>query len=192
MIVRELFKTIDYIVPLFDVGAWSGFTNQPDGDKVEVVSNAAGDTGLLTIFGTVKTTGKFKYETITLKGETVVSTTETDWDDIYGVFLGDIHGKNIKAAVGTITIRKAANDQTITSLAAGKISVGHVGFDIKGKNIRIRRISGNVYYKNGEPATTANGHLLDANEPYLDCVNDDLFYLISDSAATAKITVFKN
>lgn len=193
MIIREKYKTIDYIVPTFDVTAWSGFTNQPDGDGVEVVSNNAGDTGLLTIFGTVKTTGVLKYETVTLKGTTAVATTETDWDDILGAFLGDIHGENIKAAVGTITLREASADQAITTLTAAKISTGHVGFDMNGKNVRIRRVSGNLYYKNGAQATTANGHLLDAGEPYLNVTNTDLFYLISDgSAATAKITVFED
>jgi hypothetical protein len=192
MITNERYKTVDHIIPTFDVTAWSGFTNQPDGDKVEIVSNNAADTGLITIFGTVKTTGEFKYETITLKGTTAVATTEEDWDDIYGAFLGDIYGKNIKAAAGTITIREATGDQAITTLTTGKISTGHIGFDMLGKNIRIRRVSGNLYYKNGEPATTANGHLLDAGEPYLNVVNDGIFYLISDgSAATAKITVFK-
>jgi hypothetical protein len=191
MITNERYKTIDFIIPTFDVTAWSGFTNQPDGDKVEIVSNNAADTGLITIFGTVKTTGAFKYETITLKGTTVVATTEEDWDDIYGAFLGDVYGKNIKAAVGTITLREASTDQTITTLAATKISTGHIGFNMLGKNIRIRRVSGNLYYKNGV-VTTANGHLLDAGEPYLNVVNDGMFYLISDgSAATAKITVFK-
>jgi hypothetical protein len=192
MITSERYKTVDYIIPTFDVTAWSGFTNQPDGDKVEIVSNNANDTGLITIFGTVKTTGEFKHETVTLKGTTVVSTVEDDWDDIYGVFLGDVYGKNINAASGTITIREASGGQTITTLATGKISIGLVGFDMMGKNIRIRRITGNLYYKNGEPATTTNGHLLDSGEPYLNVVNDGMFYLISDgSAATCKITVFK-
>lgn len=180
MITREKYKTVDYIIPIFDVTAWSGFANQPDGDGVEVVSNNAGDTGLLTIFGTVKTTGTLKYETVTLKGTTVVATTETDWDDILGAFLGDVHGENIKAAVGTITLREASADQAITTMTTGKIATGHVGFDMKGKNVRIRRVSGNLYYKNGAAATTANGHLLDAGEPYLNVTNTDLFYLISD------------
>lgn len=191
MLVREIYKTIDYIIPLFDVGAWSGFTNQPDGDVVQVVSNNAGDTGLITIFGTVKTTGEFKYETVTLNKTTAVETKEDDWENIYGAFMGDIYGKNIVAAVGTITIKKKTGALDIATIAATKISTGHIGFNLRGKNIRIRRISGNVYYNNGV-VTTVNGHLLDADEPYLNCLNDGLFYLISDTAATAKITVFKD
>ena len=45
MITNERYKTVDFIIPTFDVTAWSGFTNQPDGDKVEIISNNAADTG---------------------------------------------------------------------------------------------------------------------------------------------------
>ena len=193
MITREKYKTIDYIIPLFDITEWSGFTNQPDGDGVEVLSNSASDVGLLTIFGTNKTTGALGYETITLTGITAVSTVETDWDDIMGVFLGDINGNNISPAVGTITLREASGNLAITTLAATKISGGMIGFNLDGRNIRIRRVSGNLYYKNGEAATVANGHLLDAGEYFLNVANTDMFYLISDgSAATVKLTVFKD
>ena len=83
-----------YIIPMFDLLAWSGFTNQPTNDGVEVVSNNAGDTGKCTIFGTTNSTGAFAYETITLNGVTAVATTKTDWGNVYGVFLGDIYGQN--------------------------------------------------------------------------------------------------
>jgi len=181
-----------YIIPLFSTLAWSGFTNQPDGDGVEVVSNSASDTGKLTIFGTNKTTGVLEYETITLTGATVVSTVEDDWDDILGAFLGDIYGKNIKAAVGTITLRKATGDGAITTLTAAAISTGMVGFDLRSLNISIIHVSGNLYFNQGAAVTVANGYPFSTGEKFL-VKTDDLFYLISDgTGATSKILVYKD
>jgi hypothetical protein len=182
-------KRVLYIVPLFDVNAWSGFTNQPDGDGVEIVSNNASDTGLITIFGTNKTTGALEYETITLTGTDAVSTVETDWDDIKGAFLGNIYGQSITPAVGTITLREASTDGAITTIAATKISKGMPGFIMPGLNVRIIDVSGNLYFKNGAAATTTNSYPFAAAEK-LDVKQDDVFYLISDTNATAKILVY--
>lgn len=191
-LTKEQFKIPKYIIPLFNTLAWSGFTNQPDGDAVEVVSNNAGDTGLLTLFGKTKTKGEFKHETIQLKGTTAVKTNELDWDDIYGGFLGDIHGQNIKAAVGTITIREASNDQPITTLTVGKISTGMVGFDLRGQNITVIHVSGNLYLTQGEAATTANSYPFSTGEKF-QIKTKDLLYLVSDgSGATSKILIYED
>jgi hypothetical protein len=192
VLTREQFKIPKYMIPLFNVSAWSGFSNQPDGDAVEIVSNNANDTGLLTIFGKTKTTGQFKYETVTLKGTTVVTTSELDWDDIYGVFLGNINGRNIKPAVGTIVLKEASHGQTITTLTTGRISTGMVGFDLRGYNITIIHASGNLYFTQGEIATTDNGYPLSTGEK-LKIKTNELFYLISDTTgATSKIFVYEN
>lgn len=182
-------KRVLYIIPLFDVNAWSGFTNQPDGDGVEIVSNSASDTGLITIFGTNKTTGALKYETVTLTGTTFVSTVELDWGNVMGAFLGNIYGQGITPAVGTITLREASANATITTIATTKISKGMPGFIMPGLNVRIILVSGNIYFKNGAAASVANGYPL-ASAEKLDVKQSDLFYLISDTDATAKILVY--
>lgn len=143
-----------YAIPVFQVGG-AAFTNQPANDGVEVVSNNAGDTGKMTIWGTTHTTGALTYETITLNGTSVVSTTKTDWGNIYGVFLGDIYGKNTTVAVGTITVREASGDATITTVAAGKRSIGTQIFQIDGNNVTFHNISGNSYL-NGRVFPTTN------------------------------------
>ena len=159
MLTQERFRQIGFIIPLFDVKAHSGFANQPDGDAVAVISNSASDTGLCTIFGTNKTTGAFKYETVTLTGTSAVTTTETDWGSVYGVFLGDIYGKTTKAAVGTITVREASADQAITTIAATKMGIGLQAFyGLTGRDVTIAQVSGNLYLYDAGIATTANGY----------------------------------
>ena len=193
MRTQEIFRQIEFIIPLFDTDAWSGFTNQPDGDAVEILSDSASDVGKCTIFGTNKTTGAFKYETVTLTGATAVTTTETDWGNIYGMFLGDIYGKNIAAAVGTITFREASGNQAINTLTAGDISDGLVAFDFKGKDITIVQVSGNLYLKNNGAATTANGYPFSSGEKFsfMTPTAGSLISLIADtSAATSKIIVW--
>ena len=191
-LTKEQYKTPDYTIPLFDTLAYSGFTNQPDGDAVEILSDSASDTGLLTIFGTNKTTGALKYETVTLAGTDAVTTDEDDWDDIYGVLLGDINGKNISPAVGTVTLREASGNAAITTITAAKISTGMVGFSMTGKNIVIIHVSGNLYFNHGTAVTVANGYPFSSGEKFT-VKPTDLFYLISDgSAATSKILVYKD
>jgi len=188
---KELYKTPDYIIPLFSTLAWSGFTSQPDGDAVEILSDSASDTGKLTIFGTKKTGGALTYETVTLTGTDAVTTTEDDWGNIYGAFLGDIYGRNIVAAVGTITLREASGDQAITTLTAGDISTGMVGFDLKGKDISVIHVSGNLYLNQGADVTVDNGYPFASGEKLL-IRPDGIIYLISDGGgATSKIIVYK-
>jgi len=180
-----------YIIPMMDLLAWSGFTNQPTNDGVEVVSDSASDVGKCTIFGTTNGTGAFAYETITLNGVTAVATTKTDWGNIYGIFLGDIEGKNISPAVGTITVREASANQTITTIAATKISKGMVAFDLTGKNIILNVHSGNVWKRCAGVVTTANGFKLNLTGGNIKEEKiASMLYLISDtSGATAQIEV---
>lgn len=189
--VLERHKIIKYVVPLFDVTAWSGFTNQPANDGVEVISNNAGDTGLLTIFGTTTGTGALVHETISLNGTTPVSTVKTNWGNILGAFLGDVTGQNITPAVGTITIREASANATITTLTANKISTGMVGFSLPGLNATYIQVSGNLYLKNNLAATVANGYPFASAEKLPITGSSEIDTLISDvSAATAKLVVW--
>lgn len=98
------------------VGA--AFTNQPANDGVEVVSSSASDTTqTVDIYGTTFRTNTVVKETITLTGVTAVSTTKTDWDYILGVELS-------ATCAGTITIREASADATITTITAGNTTSG--------------------------------------------------------------------
>jgi hypothetical protein len=181
----------NYIIPMMDLLAWSGFTNQPTNDGVEVVSNSASDVGKCTIFGTTTGTGAFAYETITLNGVTAVATTKVNWGNVYGIFMGDIYGQNISPAVGTITIREASADQTITTLAASAISKGMVAFDLTGKSIILNVHSGNVWKRQAGVVTTANGFKLNLTGGNIKEERvASMLYLISDTAgATAQIEV---
>lgn len=193
-------KTPDYIIPVMDITAWSGFTNQPNNDGIEVVSDSASDTQKITIFGTTVTTGAFCYETVTLTGVTAVATTKTDWGNIIGAFLGEIDGTEVVPAVGTITIREASGDQTITTIAAGKISKGMVVLDLDGEDISAIVVSGNVYAKQfalgaTTLVTVANGLLLNLTAGnIIDCTpkaGNLIGFISDDSGATMQILVWE-
>lgn len=189
-LTKEQFKTPKYTIPLFDTLSYSGFTNQPSDDAVEVASNNAADTQTCTIIGTSHADGALKYETITLEGTTVVETAEKNWGNVYGVFLGSVTGRDVTAATGIITIRKKTGSATITVIAAGGVSTGMVGFDLRGYNISVIHVSGNLYLHQGAVVTAENGYPFSNGEKLLIRPND-MIYLISDaSGATSKILVF--
>jgi hypothetical protein len=181
----------NYIIPMMSLLAWSGFTNQPANDGVEIVSDSASDVGLCTVFGTTHVGGAFAYETVTLTGSNAKSTTKTDWGNVYGIFLGDIYGQNTTPAVGTITIREASADQTITTLAAAAISKGMVAFNLANKDIILNVHSGNVWKCQSGVVTTANGFKLNLTGGNIkDERVSSWIYLISDTAgATCQIEV---
>ena len=185
--------TSSYIIPMLDLLAWSGFTNQPDGDDVEIISDSASDVGLATVFYTKKSDGTFAYKTVTLTGTNAKSLTgANDVDDVMGIFLGDIYGQNITPAVGTITIREASADQTITTIVATKISKGLVAFDLTGKDIICNVHSGNVWKQYGTTVvTTLNGWKNNLTGGNIEDENiSSILYLISDTTgATAQIKV---
>lgn len=95
------------------------FTNQPANDGVEVVSSDAGDTTqTVTIIGTTTASDTVVVETVTLNGTTAVPTVKTDWGVILAV-------KKSAATLGTVTVREASGDATITAgLTAAVLSVG--------------------------------------------------------------------
>jgi hypothetical protein len=94
------------------------FGNQPANDGVEVLSSSAADTTqTVTIYGTTNNTNTMVAETVALTGITFVATTKTDWGIILGVELS-------AACAGTITVREASADQTITTIAPASTSAG--------------------------------------------------------------------
>lgn len=102
-------------------GSGGNFGNQPANDGVEVVSDSTYDTTqTVTIYGTTngaETT--VVSETVTLDGTDAVATTKVNWGTILAVVVSGAHA-------GTITVREASADQTITTLAAGTNSAGYV------------------------------------------------------------------
>ncbi len=114
-------------IKLYDTGtllasaeAGLQFTNQPAGDRVEILSNSALDVQVATIWGTqtgAPTT--LVSESITLTGVTFVSTVIADWDNILGVELAS-------AAHGTVTFREASGDAAITTITVGLFRSGVV------------------------------------------------------------------
>lgn len=95
------------------------FTNQPANDGIEVLSSDAGDTTqTVTIIGTTNGTDTVVVETVTLTGTTPVATVKTNWGVVLAV-------KKSAVTLGTVTVREASADQTITAgLTAAVLSVG--------------------------------------------------------------------
>lgn len=99
-------------------GVGEAFTNQPANDGVEIVSdNAADTTQTWTIIGTTTGTDTVVVETGTLNGTTFVPTVKVDWGLILAVKLS-------ASAAGTVTVREASADATITTLATTVLSKG--------------------------------------------------------------------
>lgn len=190
-IVQEKFKEQKYIIPVFQVLQYSGFTNQPNNDGVEVVSSDAADTQLCTIWGTDQD-GDYQYETVAMTGTTPVSTTRTDWENIVGIFLGDVYGKNSVVAVGTITIREASGDAAITTIVAGDRSTGNVRFLIDGSNVSILNMSGNLYYNASDWATTDNSFKLTTGMSVDQKISQYLTFHSDGSGAETQIAVWED
>jgi len=100
--------------------AGGDFGNQPAGDGLEIISDSASDVQECTIYGTK--TGALTTvtsETVTLTGVSAKSTALLTWQNILGVVLS-------VAAVGTVTIREASGNATVTTITAAETSAGVV------------------------------------------------------------------
>lgn len=93
------------------------FGNQPANDGIEIVSDNAADTMDVTVFGTTHGGVVVSSEIITLDGTDAVASVKVNWGLILAVIVSAAHA-------GTITVREASADATITTLAAGTNSVG--------------------------------------------------------------------
>lgn len=192
--IKEMYKKPKVIIPATLITNWSGFSNQPDGDGLEILSNSADDKGLCTIWGTNKLTGAFQCETVTLNGTGEVKTTMVQWDDIVAVFLGDQFGGNITAAVGTITIREASANQAVTTITAGEIHAGMLVIDARGHNVEIDNASGKIYWNTLSLASATNGYydVGTASNRFKVGVKDYLSIISDDTGCTTSIIVYED
>lgn len=193
MYVYQDFKRPKTIIPACTVTNWSGFSNQPAGDGVEVVSDNAADTMYCTIVGTTNGTGALTHETITLTGTDAVSTTKTDWGNIYGVILSKADGSQITRATGTITVREASADQAITTITATNFHSGMMIIRIPGLNASILSASGNLYWSTlTAPATSTTG-VAEIGKTAVGIRVDEYLSLISDNTgASLQVIVYDN
>jgi len=99
--------------------AGGNFGNQPNNDGVEIISDNAADTSqTATLWGTIHgATTVVVSEEIALTGTTQAVSTHTDWSKILGVELDGI-------CAGTVTVREASGNATITTLATTVLSAG--------------------------------------------------------------------
>jgi hypothetical protein len=107
-------------VSLLDATAGDQFTNQPANDGIEIVSASAADiTQTITLYGVLNgALTTLVTETLTLTGTTEVVSAHTDWYYLLGARLS-------ASCAGTITIREASANATITAgLTTGILTVG--------------------------------------------------------------------
>lgn len=154
--VTTTFRAQSYIIPLFQVTRYSGFTNQPTsaGTVVHVKGGTSTETGLLTLFGNNVVTSAYATETVTLSGTSVITTTLTSWGTIYGAFLGAADGQSAHSALTTVTIQDSA-DSAITTINTGNVSVGMINFALTDKEVVVHNISGNTWQRTGGIASVA-------------------------------------
>lgn len=115
-------STIYYSVGTNDIGSaitGSGFSSQPANDGVEIVSDDAGDTTQsITVWYTRNGAGDtVSSETVALTGTTPVALTDTDVALVLGVELD-------ASCDGTVTVREASGNVTITTLATTVLTSG--------------------------------------------------------------------
>ena len=193
MYVYNDYKTPRHNVPACTVTNWAGLANQPTDDGVEVVSDSTSDTMLCTIFGTTNSTGVLAHETITLNGTTVVSTVKTDWGNIYGIILSKADGSQLTRATGTITIREASADQTITTITGTNFHAGMMILYIPGQNVEILNGSGNLYWKARTPVPTSTTGIAEIGKTSRGTRVKDYLSLISDNTgASLQVIVLEN
>ena len=187
-------KQISHIIPLLTVTNWSAFTNQPDGDSVDVISDSASDVGFVTIWGTDKTTGLIKKETVNANGTSAVTTSETNWGNIYSVWMGDENGKNNTAAVGTVTIRESSADQTITTITAGNYHSGMILFQRNGSDFELETYYGNLYLSTTNKIATATTGQLNQGHCVVDLrlKTNPVSIISDDTGAYFQLTFFAN
>lgn len=91
------------------------FGNQPANDGLEIGSSSTADTMPVTVYGTTNGGLVVVAETVVLTGTTFVSTVKTDW----GVILGFEIPEGYPTAAGTITVREASANATVSTMLTG-------------------------------------------------------------------------
>jgi len=104
---------------LLTATAGGGFTNQPTNDGIEIVSSDNTDlTQTITLYGTLNGAATVLVtETLTLTGTTQLDSAHLDWDVLLGARLSAV-------CTGTITIREASANATITTIAPAALTAG--------------------------------------------------------------------
>lgn len=154
---KETFHQVDYVIPIFEVTAYSGFTNQPANDDIEIVSSSASDTQQITVLF-YDNSDVLQQVTTTLTGTTAVTIATTPKaKTVLGAFLGDKYGNISSRAVGTITLREASADATITTITAGKLATGVQRFYMPGKNVVLENIAGNTWFNSKDYISSTTG-----------------------------------
>jgi len=144
-LVKALHRAIKTIIPIFELTAIST-SNQPANDDIQVISDNAGDTQIITLFG-IDNSDVFQAKQLTLNGTTAVdSVLVPKWKTFYGAFLGDKYGNISARATGTITIREKSGGLAIATITAGKLSTGCLYFDVTGRDIIVENIAGNTWF----------------------------------------------
>jgi len=186
---RELIR----VIPIFEVTAVSG-SNQPANDDIELISDSASDTQKITLLY-YDNADVLQQVTTTMNGTTqVVVTATVKPKTLLGAFLGDEKGNISARAVGTITIREASANQTIATIAVGKLSTGMAHFIVKGEDVVIENIAGNTWFNVlGLASTTgASGQLTGRMSVEVTVSPEKYLSLISDSTgSTVQVYVLK-
>lgn len=114
--------------------------NQPQNDLVEIVSSEAADTSqTITIYG-IDMAGNRVSEAVALNGTTAVSTTS---------YFNYVESARLSAAcAGTVTVREASANQTISTITIGDL-VMYIGHLFTG------HLTGYLSYVNAEVLTVA-------------------------------------
>lgn len=103
---------------MLTTGNGLAFGNQPANDGIEVVSASAADTTqIVTLIGTTTGTDTVVVQDVALNGTTPVASAKTDWGQLLAYKLS-------ASCAGTVTIREASADATISTITTGLLSKG--------------------------------------------------------------------
>ena len=190
------------VIPIFEITTLSA-SNQPTGGVAKVVSDNAGDTQKITIWGTRTNQGTQIFaEELTLNGVSAVTSTTTDWQKIYGAFLGTETGIMSARATGSITVTNTGGS-VIYTIATTKLSIGCPYFNLRGQNIEIENIAGNTWFnlvlpvtptspRYVEPATTTGACVqMTGRMSKLTKTMNNVSFISDGSGSTVQITVFE-
>lgn len=142
-------------------------TTQPDNDGIEIRSdNVADSTQTATIYYVTSGSNSVQTEAIALSGTTWLSSSATDMDNILGVALDAV-------CAGTITIRDASGDVTITTITTGNTTKGI--YDVPTGTQDAGKVHPTCKAVDNSPACTAQIGLIGTDESGNDvtdcCVN---------------------
>jgi len=185
-------KTPKTIVPVTTITNWSGFSVHPSGQGVKIYSDSDSDNMVCTIFGTTNGTNKLAYEQVQLRGTGTVTSVKTDWGNIYSVILARRDGQYVTNATGTITIKTATSNSTITTITAGSFISGMMMFYLPGLNVCVTNLSGNMYWNVSDLADSTTGIAESGKTSFNTMVKDYLSLISDNTGASLQVVVLEN